>query len=133
MNILRPIFLLIFLSSSSVLNAQEKDDSNILKNNYHIVYFKTVATLNELATIKSKVKQEISILKYVVLKDVKLKDIANKKFLIGKGILSKQKTDWQADRTVMIKWESVTSIIGFNNYEAFQKLTRNYTELKLGN
>ena len=133
MNILRPIFLLIFLSSSSVLNAQEKDDSNIFKNNYHIVYFKTVATLNELATIKSKVKQEISILKYVVLKDVKLKDIANKKFLIGKGILSKQKTDWQADRTVMIKWESVTSIIGFNNYEAFQKLTRNYTELKLGN
>lgn len=117
MNILRSIFLLILLSSSSVLNAQEKDDSNIFKNNYHIVYFKTVATLNELATIKSKVKQEISI----------------KKFLIGKGILSKQKTDWQADRTVMIKWESVTSIIGFNNYEAFQKLTRNYTELKLGN
>ncbi len=125
------IFILIILSSS--LHAQEKDDTGIFKNIYHIIYFKKLATLNELAIIKSKTKEEIYILKHVILKKMKLQEIGDNKFLIGKGIISNKRTDWQADRTVMIKWDLVTSIVGFDNYKSFNNLTRNNPELELGN
>jgi hypothetical protein len=115
------------------LSAQEKDDTDIFKNTYHIIYFKKLATLNELAIIKSKTKEEIYILKHVILKNIKFQEIGDNKFLIGKGIISKKRTDWQANKTVMIKWDLVTSIVGFNNFGTFNNLTRKNPELELGN
>ena len=96
--------------------------------------FKKLATLNELAIIKSKTKEEIYILKHVwgILKNIKFQEIGDNKFLIGKGIISNKRTDWQANKTVMIKWDLVTSIVGFNNFETFNNLTRKNPELELG-
>jgi len=125
------MFILIILSSS--LHAQERDGTGAFKNTYHVVFFKKLATINELAIIKSKTKEEIYLLKHVILKSVKLQEIGDNKFLIGKGIVINRKTDWQANRTVMIKWDLVTSIVGFNNYESFKNLTRLNPELELGN
>ena len=125
------ISVLVVISSS--LQAQEKDAADVFQSTYHIIYFKKLATLNELAIIKSKTKEEVYMQKHVILKNIELREVGDNKFLIGKGVISNKRTDWQANRTVMIKWDLVTSIIGFNNYETLNNLTKKHPELEIGN
>ncbi len=125
------IFIIVFLSLP--VYAQKRDDTRIFQENYHVVFFKTVATLNELASIKSKTKEEVFILKHLFLKEVELREIGDQKFIVGKGFRTDNVTDWQINKTVMIKWELVISIVGFNNYEAFYNSIRNNEKFYLGN